>query len=303
MIFCKPTNIKMETINNQTLTNGNTNTIRCKALMLNGQSTIESCTDNRNHGASVFLEDSMLLFVKEGNLRFRHGNVDYILEKTQVAFLRKNILIEYPTVSQLNFVQNLRYIRIHLKSDIVKDFLKQREFCVSTLDESLPVMIDNADTRLLQCVDSLEPYFVEHEQVDGPLTKIKLLELLFNLVKSNKKILTQLMDLREQFRTDITTTVEENIMNSLSLRQLADLSGRSLSSFRRDFMAIYKVPPSQWVRQKRLEKALDLLRNTTMTVTDVCYTLGFENLAHFSRLFKSYFGFSPSRSRLPLMVA
>jgi transcriptional regulator GlxA family with amidase domain len=105
------------------------------------------------------------------------------------------------------------------------------------------------------------------------------------------------MDLRPHFHADISATVENNLMNSMSLTQLAVLSGRSLSSFKRDFLAIYNMPPSAWFRQRRLEKARELLLNTTMTVTDVCYTLGFENLAHFSRLFKSNFGYSPSKSK------
>jgi AraC-like DNA-binding protein len=125
-----------------------------------------------------------------------------------------------------------------------------------------------------------------------------LLELLFYLFKADYRILEQLLDLKENFRSNITATVEENLMNSLSLHQLALLSGRSLSSFRRDFLAIYNTPPSKWIRQKRLEKSRELLSNTTMTVTDICYTLGFENIAHFSGLFKSQFGYTPSQFRV-----
>jgi AraC family transcriptional regulator, exoenzyme S synthesis regulatory protein ExsA len=149
----------------------------------------------------------------------------------------------------------------------------------------------------LKFMESLELYFLEPESIDEYLTKIKLLELLFNLSQVDGNILPQLMDLRSHFRADITMIVESNVMSPTSLTELAMLAGRSLSSFKRDFLAIYNMPPSTWIRQRRLEKARELLINTTMTVTDVCYTLGFENLAHFSRLFKSCFGSSPSRSR------
>jgi AraC-like DNA-binding protein len=144
-------------------------------------------------------------------------------------------------------------------------------------------------------------YFLEPESIDEYLTRIKLLELLFNLVQSESIILPQLMDLRTHFRADITRTVEDNLMSPMSLTQLAMLSGRSLSSFKRDFIAIYNMPPSTWLRQRRLEKARELFLNTTMTVTDVCYALGFENLAHFSRLFKSRFGYSPSKSKQSIL--
>ena len=285
------------------MTKVNDHTDHFKTLMLNGHSAIESCSGNDKKHGSHFIEESMLILIREGTLKLKHGNVDYDLHKNQVAFLRKNILVEHPSVGQSDDTQEVKFVRVYLKNHIVKEFLKHKKFYISTHGESSPITIENTDIRLQKYLDSLDPYFAEPEKSDDLLTKIKLLELLFNVAQSNNKILTQLMDMRDHFRTNITTTIEENIMNSLSLSQLADLSGRSLSSFRRDFMAIYKVPPSQWVRQKRLEKALELLRNTTMTVTDVCYTLGFENLAHFSPLFKSYFGIPPSRSKLPLLVA
>jgi transcriptional regulator GlxA family with amidase domain len=104
-------------------------------------------------------------------------------------------------------------------------------------------------------------------------------------------------------RPDITTTVEGNILNNISLQELAHLSGRSLSSFKRDFHAIYNMPPSQWIRERRLEKARELVMRTSMSVTDICYTLGFENIAHFSRLFKTYFGVAPTRYKIRAAIA
>jgi AraC-like DNA-binding protein len=86
--------------------------------------------------------------------------------------------------------------------------------------------------------------------VEGSLIKLKLLELMFYLSANDNKILEQLLDLRDHSRPDITSTIHENITNSLSLQQLQRCQGRSLSSFRRDFQAIYNMPPSQWIRQK-----------------------------------------------------
>ncbi|MFG0217024.1 helix-turn-helix domain-containing protein, partial [Brevibacillus porteri] len=43
-----------------------------------------------------------------------------------------------------------------------------------------------------------------------------------------------------------------------------------------------------------LDKAKDLLTNTSLSVTDVCFSTGFENVAHFSKVFKDRFVFPPS---------
>jgi len=133
--------------------------------------------------------------------------------------------------------------------------------------------------------------------VHGCLTKIKLLELLFCLAGSDPSFFSLLLHTKKSVRPGIKAIMEEHVMSAISLNKLASLSQRSLSSFRRDFLSIYNMPPSKWIRERRLKKAQDLLRTTRMSITDICYALGFENITHFSRLFKSKFGFPPSTYR------
>jgi AraC-like DNA-binding protein len=293
----------MQAIMMNTTGNQKTSTLNNRGLMLNGYSAIQSCTFDQYQEGSIFLEENMLLFILEGTFRFRYGKAEYEVSDNEMAFLKKDILIHYETAMQPGRDVKVRFILFSLKHELVKEFVTLSELPVSVSEEALPVTVNSLDKRLLKYIESLEFYFLEPEKVKASLIKIKLLELLFCLARNDTKILAQVLDLRDHFRSNITATVEENIMNSLSLNQLAVLAGRSLSSFRRDFLAIYNMPPSQWIRQKRLDKARQLLTSTTMTVTDICYTTGFENIAHFSRLFKSQFGYSPSEFRHVKMAA
>ncbi len=79
-------------------------------------------------------------------------------------------------------------------------------------------------------------------------------------------------------------------MNPVSLHDLAYLSGRSLS-------ALYNTSPIKWIRNRRLDKVKELLTNTSLSVTDVCYSTGFENVTHFSRVFKDRVGFTLPNSK------
>ena len=92
------------------------------------------------------------------------------------------------------------------------------------------------------------------------------------------------------YRTDIHRVVEENYTSPISLEELAYLSGRSLSSFKRDFQSIYNTTPARWIREKRLSKARQMLQTSRMSVAYVAYSLGFENPTHFSRIFKQQYG-------------
>ena len=106
--------------------------------------------------------------------------------------------------------------------------------------------------------------------------------------------------MKQPVKANLMEIVEENFATPITIEQLAYLSGRSLASFKRDFNAIYNMPPSDWIRIKRLNKAKEALANTNLSILDVCYIVGFENPSHFSRIFKEHFGYPPSagRSRL-----
>lgn len=274
-----------------------------KVLKLNGAPAIEFQSHMGCSEGSMFVDENTLLFIMNGTVEITYGNITHTLRKNQCAFLKQDILIEYNMRCDEGGEATIDYFTFTIRHDLVKEFIKLTELSIAPKEDTYPIMVNMPDQKFVKYVESLEPYFFGEGKVAESLVKIKMLELLFCLASNDTKVLEQVLDLRENFRLNITSTVEENIMNSISLHQLAVLSGRSLSSFRRDFLAIYNMPPSQWIRQKRLVKAKELLASTSMTVTDICYTLGFENIAHFSRLFKSQFGCPPSGFRLSRLAS
>jgi AraC family transcriptional regulator, exoenzyme S synthesis regulatory protein ExsA len=91
--------------------------------------------------------------------------------------------------------------------------------------------------------------------------------------------------------------MESNYMYDLSLAEFARLGHRSLATFKRDFFKHYLTPPGKWLLQKRAERAHLLLTTTKSNVNDIALESGFESGAHFSRVFKEQFGYSPNHSR------
>jgi len=123
------------------------------------------------------------------------------------------------------------------------------------------------------------------------------MELLYGISECSKNMFQQVLQLRHPVRADIRQVVEQHYATPVTLPELAYLSGRSLSSFKRDFQLIYNMPPAQWIRTKRLEKAKEMLQKTLLPVTEICYSMGFENISHFSRIFKDHYGQSPTEYR------
>ena len=83
-------------------------------------------------------------------------------------------------------------------------------------------------------------------------------------------------------------------MFNLPLEKFGYLTGRSLTTFKRDFSKVFRLTPQRWLTQKRLELAHYMLIEKKKKPIDVCYEVGFENLSHFSYAFKKHFGYSPT---------
>ena len=80
----------------------------------------------------------------------------------------------------------------------------------------------------------------------------------------------------------------------VDLERLSAAAGLSKYHFLRLFKATYGVTPAEYLSQRRIERAQDLLRATNLTVTEVCHAVGFSSLGSFSSRFHALVGESPS---------
>ncbi|WP_307605926.1 AraC family transcriptional regulator [Paenibacillus sp. V4I9] len=271
-------------------------------LKMNGLSVIESCTHTQNNAGTMFLEDHLFLFVLKGKYTVRYGNQSYTVKKNEMVLLQRSITVEYEKSGEKEEEYLLDYMMFFLKDDLLNEFVKMADLKPSYPEALVPVSVKSVNDRLISYIESLKPYFNQPEEVRNGLIKIKLLELLFDVADTDGNFLIQFLQLKRKERKSITEVIEENIFNPLSLNDLAYLSGRSLSTFKREFKEIYNTSPLHYIRNRRLEKAKELLTHTSLSVTDVCFSTGFENIAHFSKVFKERFGISPSLLKKPLRL-
>jgi AraC-like DNA-binding protein len=80
----------------------------------------------------------------------------------------------------------------------------------------------------------------------------------------------------------------------IDLDAMAAVACVSKYHFVRLFKATYGLTPMEYVSQRRIERAQDLLRATNLTVTEVCFAVGFSSLGSFSSRFRALVGESPS---------
>ena len=111
-------------------------------------------------------------------------------------------------------------------------------------------------------------------------------EIRFSDIKSENK---------EKQRLQISISyVEKSLHTKIQQKTAAELCGMSSCQFSRKFKAYYGVTFQEFVLQQRVNEARRLLLNPNMGITDVAYTVGFTDGAHFSRTYKRFTGESPS---------
>lgn len=81
----------------------------------------------------------------------------------------------------------------------------------------------------------------------------------------------------------------------IDLQQVAAVAALSKYHFHRLFTATYGRTPATYLSERRIERAQDLLRATNLTVTEVCFAVGFSSLGSFSSRFRSIVGETPSQ--------
>ena len=91
--------------------------------------------------------------------------------------------------------------------------------------------------------------------------------------------------------------MKENIEDPLSPEEIAARLGLGYSWFRRMFKEYTGVSPAQYQLQQKLLRAKELLTSTPLTISEIAYSLHFENAGQFSTFFKKKEGVTPSEFR------
>ncbi|MEG1753960.1 MAG: helix-turn-helix domain-containing protein [Christensenella sp.] len=91
--------------------------------------------------------------------------------------------------------------------------------------------------------------------------------------------------------------IEENYMKKISLNELANLAGFSVSYLSKIFKEETQKSISAYINHVRIENAKKLLRTTDISLVELAYVVGFEEQSYFTKVFKKLEGVSPGKYR------
>src|SRR5690606_1691319 len=111
------------------------------------------------------------------------------------------------------------------------------------------------ETLIANFIQSLKPYYNGEETIDEVFADIKREELLLILLRADPNLAAVFFNFGAPAKTELEEFMNRNFRFNISLERFAFLTGRSLSSFKRDFYNIFHDTPRNWLRKKRLDEA------------------------------------------------
>ena len=99
--------------------------------------------------------------------------------------------------------------------------------------------------------------------------------------------------LREERIKVMLHYVQQNYSQAITIQDIASAANISKSECFRCFSSLSKMTPVEYLTQFRLLQATQLLVTTKKSISDICYTTGFNSTSYFSQKFKNQYGISP----------
>ncbi|MDF2380678.1 AraC family transcriptional regulator [Nostoc ellipsosporum NOK] len=98
--------------------------------------------------------------------------------------------------------------------------------------------------------------------------------------------------------SQVDTYIRQHPDEWITLQQLADHTGLSLSRFKAWFKEEAGATPLDYIMKFKIEHARQLLIKTDMTIAEIAFETGFQNAQYFATVFKKYMGKTPSQARM-----
>ena len=246
-------------------------------------------------------DDACLAYVQSGRQEV-YSQTQKLIAKDKESILMKcgNYIASFLDGTPTS---EFKSVVFHLDPESIRKAFGDKDLSFLKVDSTLkaidPALKIDRSSLMDSFVQSMQPYFDNPALANEALLAVKLQELVYILSDSGKNpVATQIIGtLYSPEEIAFDEIIEANLYSNLSIPELAHITMKSESGFKREFQKRYRVSPAKYFKTKRLKKAADLLTNTSLQINEIAWDSGFENAAHFSNSFHTHFGKSPKEYR------
>ena len=235
-----------------------------------------------------------LEIVLTGAIEVRYGSSVHHLKAGDIQFRRRGNYQIFPSddyTSMLIFMEN-EFVDYFLESHV--PVIRHEKFFAD-----MPPFIFKTTEFINANIKQVIEHILHPQEYSRCIVKFVAHQTLLQILAGDRTntFVAFLKYLVSERKVDLAYFMEANFNRQLSIPDMAKLTGRSVSAFKKEFTERFKTTPGKWQINRRLEYAEYQLKKSCDPVSLVAYSSGFENISHFSKVYKQKFGVSPRDTR------
>ena len=250
----------------------------------------------------AFLTHHALVYILSGVKQIKVGSNQFDIRPRELFLIPRG---EYVMSEYITGEHGFRSLMLFFSKRVAQGLAEQLSGCLpERISERMPtkreaIKIIPHNREIEKLFSSLEEYSKSKSPFMCELIRLKFTELVYLLLDSpyRQLIASFLLDAARSESPALSAVLDRHWYSPATVNELAMLSGRSLSSFKREFAQEYGEAPRGWIRRKKLERAAYLLDTSDKTIEEVTDASGFVSAAHFARLFKEQYQMTPTEYR------
>lgn len=244
-------------------------------------------------------EEMEIIYVIEGNINITIQNNEYTVHKNEIALIAPESIHSIRQNNDEHAVYFNILFRFSMlsggKEAICKkkylDPIYERKFIMPEyLDDSNPIK-----SKLEPLINNLTDINWPDGNKNELLIKARLLEIMHIIKNHCKKVQGDEKNANEVNRKIKKSLIylETNYHENITIAQIAKVSNFSESYFSKLFRQLTGSSFTRYLKDYRLERAAQMLRNSDSRVSNVAFLVGFNNLSYFTRAFKTKYKINP----------
>ncbi|WP_428025140.1 helix-turn-helix domain-containing protein [Arcobacter sp.] len=240
----------------------------------------------------LFLRNSVhiAILLINGGKTLHLKNSDISIDTTDILYLSQGNYFMSEIIGNENGYES---ILVFFDDEYVFNFIKRYNITVDT-DEQEDVLPLKRDEFINTCIGTINKYFEKNIENSIDLVKLKLDEIfLYSLSKDKEKFAAFLNKIIQTKSSRIKYILEENLDIINSVDDMCKLTRLNSKALRKEMNRLYNKNPKEWLDERRLHRAVTLLKNTQKSISQIATSCGYSSVSWFIIQFKKYYKMTP----------
>jgi AraC family transcriptional regulator, exoenzyme S synthesis regulatory protein ExsA len=260
-------------------------------IQLFGDAFLYSCAFDKTYAYEQFVPEHLLAYQISGQTLIYHQKGEMILNEGQFLLGRRNQFAKSLKIPAAD--KEYKCVSVIMTNERLQRYALDNEICCEDRYHGIKNILIESNNLLKGYFMSVIPYTELGKPVSKKLASIKVNEAIALVLELWPDLESFLFDFSDPYKQNLEEFMLKNYHYNAPIEHFAKLSGRSLTSFKREFTDIFNTSPGTWLKEKRLSEAYFLIKKKSRKPRDIYLDLGFENLSHFYTSFKQKYGMTP----------